>query len=543
MPHCMRSFIPIAFYSIVTLIGSILTLAFAPFHLWWLAIVSPALLLVLLSIPISKKSNVSRATQHSITQPFNAFAVGLCFGLGFFGTAVSWVYISLHDYGGAHFLIAGILTFLMILVLSIYIAIACYLLNRYFPQQRFSRYILAFPSLWVLAEWLRGWIFTGFPWLFLGYTQLQTPLAGFAPLISVFGISWMVASTAGLLAWVIIRLLSNFRRLAIRPIRDTFQATHPIKKNSRLLWPMLFILVIWVTGHLAFSVAWTHPDGKPMPVSIIQGNIPQTLKWVPEQAQTSLATYIRLTKKHWQSALIIWPEAALTLEGNAAETALNDLDTLSKKHQTSLITGIPLAENYQVYNGLIALGDSYGVYHKRHLVPFGEFIPFRTILNRFNDYVKIPMSDFSSGARHQPLIMVNHIPIAAFICYEIAYPTEILDMLPMGEFLVVLNDDTWFGRSVASAQHLQIAQMRALETGRYLLMSTNNGITAIINPKGEIQSQAPAFQETVLTGHIQPMSGATPWVSIGIYPVIFMIIVFLILGWIWRIPLLLKDDF
>lgn len=483
------------FYLAIFLIGSSLTLAFAPFNIWLFAIVCPTLLLLFWE-------NIS---------PKRAFFRGAVFGLGFFSSGVSWVYVSLHDYGQANPWLAGILTFLMIVVLLFYIALSGYLLNYFFPKKNISRYLLAFPSLWVLGEWFRGWVFTGFPWLFLGYSQLETPLAGLAPVISVFGISWVVAATAGLLALLIL---------------------HPKQLSNR--WFIIcgtLIVGLWITGFVLKNVIWTKPDGEPIQVSLIQGNIPQTLKWQPDQAEKSLSIYKKLTKQHWDSQLIIWPEAAITAPPIQVQGYLKALEKTSKAHKSTIITGIPMQENNLFYNGMIALGNGHGSYYKRHLVPFGEFMPLRFLLLWLEDYVQIPMSDFSRGQRYQPLIEANQIPIASFICYEIAYPSEVLDALPAGKLLVVLSDDSWFGKSIAPPQHLQIAQMRALETGRYLLMSTNDGMTAIVDAKGKIQAITPRFQVMVLSGKVQPMTGSTPWVRIGIYPVMILMGLFLLLAW------------
>lgn len=490
------------FHISIFLIGAALTLAFSPFHIWPIAILCPALLLFFWEGKTAKQ----------------AFWIGGLFGLGFFSTGVSWVYVSLHDYGQANAVLAGIMTFLMILVLVAYIALSGYLLNRYFNTKKgdITRYILVFPSLWVLAEWCRGWVFTGFPWLFLGYSQTDTPLAGLAPIVSVFGVSWVVASSAGLLTLLL---------LARKKSRENYLP---------LFLAVLFILTLWVAGFVCKKIEWTQPDGAPISVSLVQGNIPQTLKWTPDQVAKTLLVYETLTQPFWgKSQIILWPEAAITLFQTQAAPYLQHLDTLAKKHHSTLITGIPLAEEGENYNGMIALGAGTGSYKKRHLVPFGEFIPLRFLFAWLNDYVQIPMSDFSRGARYQPLIEANHIPIAAFICYEIAYPSEVIDALPAGKLLVAISDDSWFGKSIAPPQHVQIAQMRALETGRYLLMGTNDGVTAIIDAKGQIVQAAPAFEATVLQAEVQPMSGATPWVRIGIYPVMGMMIILLAFCY-WR---------
>lgn len=494
------------FHTCIFLIGASLTLAFSPFHIWPIAIICPALLLFFWEGKTAKQ----------------AFYIGASFGLGFFSTGVSWVYVSLHDYGQANALLAGMMTFLMILVLVAYIALSGYLLNRFFNVKTGSimRYLIVFPSLWVLAEWCRGWVFTGFPWLFLGYSQIDTPLAGLAPIVSVFGVSWVVAASAGVIALFLLAIKRDGKKPPIH--------------TAPLFLGTLCILMLWIAGFVCKKIDWTQPDGAPLSVSLVQGNIAQTLKWTPDQVEKTLLVYEALTHAFWgNSQIILWPEAAITVYQTQAKTYLQHLDSLAKKHHSTLITGIPLTEEGENYNGMIALGEGTGSYKKRHLVPFGEFIPLRFLFAWLNAYVQIPMSDFSRGARYQPLIQANHIPIAAFICYEIAYPSEVLDALPAGKLLLAISDDSWFGKSIAPPQHVEIAQMRALETGRYLLMGTNDGVTAIINTKGQIVQAAPTFETAVLHGVVQPMSGATPWVRIGIYPVMGMMMILLCFSY-WR---------
>lgn len=482
------------YFILALLSGSLLPFAFAPFNFQILAIICPALLLFL----------------WERTTPKQAFWGGCLFGIGFIGIGLSWVYISLHIYGQANPGVAGLLTALMILFLGVQIALQGYLLSRFFPRPNLSKYLLAFPCLWVLAEFTRTWIFTGFPWLFLGYSQMDWPLQGLAPIFSVYGVSLATAFTSG----VIISLIC---------LKDKFYQKMVI---------VLVTLVLWIAGYALNTYSWTTASGNPVKVSLIQGNIPQELKWQPSQVAESLNIYSKLTQQHIDSQIIVWPEAAITFLPDEAQAYLTGLNQFLKKNKVTLLTGIPMANDKHAYNGMLALGSGSGNYRKKHLVPFGEFMPFRFILNWLDAYLQIPMSDFSSGPRYQPLINANGLPIAAYICYEIAYPTEVLDSLPQGQLLVTISDDSWFGHSFALPQHLQIAQMRALETGRYLLMGTNNGLTAIINPKGKIIASIPPFEQGVLTGMVYAMQGATPWVATGILPLLGIMVLLLATAWI-----------
>ncbi|MFT3742051.1 MAG: apolipoprotein N-acyltransferase [Gammaproteobacteria bacterium] len=477
------------------LVGALLPLAFSPFHIYGFSVLCPALLLALLLG----------------ASPKQAFWRAFLFGMGFLGIGISWVYISLHVYGQADGWIAGLLTALMIMVLSLYIAVPFYFFAKFFPKPLASQSLLVFPTLWVITEGLRTWLLTGFPWLLLGNTQLYSPLAGLAPIIGVYGVSWVTAFVSALL------LLCWRQR----------------QKFSQVLGCILILVVVGVTSAQLKKIQWTKPAGATVQVSLVQGNIPQTLKWQPTQAQASLDLYQKLTLALPNQRIIVWPEAAITFWPDQITDFLAKFNRMLKDKHSTVLTGIPYMQKDQAYNALLAIGNGQGVYLKRHLVPFGEFIPFRGLLVWLKDYVQIPMSDFASGPKHQPPIIANHIPIASFICYEIAYPWLVAQTAKQSQLLVTISDDSWFGKSLASAQHVEIAQMRALETGRYLLMSTNDALTAIINPQGHVSSFAPPYETYVLNGTIQPMQGNTPWMRIGIYPLLLFTFIVLCWGW-WR---------
>ena len=469
--------------SITALIsGAALTLAFAPFHYYILAFISPALLLLVWLNATAKQ----------------AFWRGWLYGVGFFGTGVYWVYISIHVYGHAPLLLAFGITALLVMFLGLFFAIQGYLLSKC------RKYImLVFSFSWVIFEWLRSWIFTGFPWLFLGYSQLATPLRAIAPILSVYGVSFAVALTAAMLV-VLITNIANKKRLLINHIAL-----------------ILSVISIWLIGIFLMHKNWTYPLGAPIQVSLIQGNIPQEEKWDPKNIPVILSKYEELTSQQWaqqsDSKLIIWPEAAIPVFSWQAQKFIDHMAREALKHNTTtIITGVPINDrtNNKYYNGIITLGSEKSVYLKRHLVPFGEY-PFMGGITRFlMTMMQIPMSEFTPGARKQPDFIANNLIIAPTICYEIAYPHEILDFLPQAQILLNVSDDSWFGESIAAAQQLEIARMRSLETGRYQLIAGNTGITAIINPDGSVQSQLPPFKQAVLIGSVQAMAGNTPWISI-----------------------------
>ncbi len=480
--------------------GSLLALAFAPTALYPLAVIFPAFLLLF----------------WLNCTPNRAFFLGLFFGLGFFAVGVSWVFISIHVFGHTSTLLSLLITALFIFILALFIAIQGYLLNLLFPKNnRLKRYVV-FPSLWVLSEWLRSWIFTGFPWLLLGVSQVNSPLAGYAPLIGGFGLAFLVTLSSALLLELLC-FTFNLIRLQKKP-------------STHFLVPLILFTLVWTIGFTLTSIHWTKPVGKPIQVSLVQANIPQTIKWEPEYLQASLEDYLQLTQSYWHSRLIIWPEAAIPILKHQALPFIKQLDKEAEQHGTTLITGIPIQKGFQYYNGMIALGVDHATYYKQRLVIFGEYLPWwiawaQGLLNLLD----IPMSGFSPGPARQATFKVAGFDLGTFICYEIAYPSLVQKALPQAQVLLTINDDAWFGDSFALAQHLQIGQFQALATGRPLLFLSNTGMTAIITPKGKIQAQLPPFQIAVLTGSVYKSIGITPWVRFGDCPIIIFLVGLIVL--------------
>ncbi len=476
--------------------GAALTLAFAPFDIFPIAILSPAALLALWL-----KSSVKRVIWR-----------GWLFGLGFFGTGVYWIFISIHTFGNTSIFLASFATSALIAFLALFPAFNGYLLNRHFPVNNNTKILCAFPALWVLLEWMRSWFLSGFPWLFLGYSQLHSPLKGYAPIFSVYGVSLAVALSSALLVNSIIK----FR-----------QAQH----KSAYIQLFTFAL-IWILGGCLSFISWTKPVGEPIKVSLVQGNIAQELKWSPDQLQPTLDHYVKLTQPHWDSKIIVWPESAIPVPLHAVADFLNQLNQTARDHQATLITGIPVKapEEEAYYNSIIALGDGEGIYTKHRLVPFGEYIPLRNLLGRFMDLLQVPMSDFIPGPGYPKPLFADGLKIAAFVCYEIAYPEQVLWRDGDIDMMLTISNDAWFGHSIAQAQHAEIAQMRALEMGRPILFVGNDGITAIINAKGKMQAIAPQYQTYVLTGDVQATQGKTPWQRFAMDPILAIALIMMILA-------------
>ncbi len=447
--------------------------------------------------------------------PKAAFLTGWAYGLGLLGFGVFWLHISIDQFGNMGTLTAMVLTLLFVLILALFYGVVGWAVSRCGASGMLPFQLLwVFPSIWVLGEWLRGWLLTGFPWLTLGYSQIDSPLGGFAPLFGVYGISWMLLFCAALLY----RLLQP--------------------GTTGRLWLAGGLLLVMGCGLLFQQVRWTQPAGEAFRVSMIQANIAQEAKWKRDMLAPTLELYSRLTRNEWQSRLIIWPETAVpAFAHQVEESVLQPLAAEAVSHQSELLVGIPVwdGDTGAYYNSLMTLGAARAHYAKRHLVPFGEFMPLKRWLRPLIEWLQIPMSDFTPGRAERPLLRVAGYSAGLSVCYEDAFGEEVAEALPEAAFLINASNDAWFGDSLAPHQHLEIARMRALETGRYMLRSTNTGISALINPKGKIEGFSPAFQTHVLSGEVIPMQGATPYVRVGNWAVILGSIFALFLSlWRWR---------
>ena len=466
--------------AIAALLGVVTVAGYAPFHLFPLPLLTFAGLFFLWQRAANAR---------------DAAWLGFLFGLGWFGAGVSWVYISLNVYGAMPAPLAAAVTLLFCAYLALFPATAGWLGRRW----NFSpalRWILFVPAVLTLLEWLRGWLFTGFPWLNPGYTQAPaSPLAGYAPIFGVHGVTLLLLATAGALCWM------GLNRASWR---------------AQWLWPIA-LLVAWISGAALKTVAWTEPTGTRVSVSLLQGNIAQDLKWREDQLRATLATYHTLVSAS-TSRLIILPETALPIFlRDVPADYLEALAAQARRNNGDVLIGVPeRLPNGDYYNSAVSVGTAdRQTYRKTHLVPFGEFIPLRPLLGAIVSKLAIPLQDFARGAADpQPLAVAGEL-VAVNICYEDAFGEEIIRQLPQATLLVNVSNVAWFGRSIAPQQHLQIAQMRALETGRFMLRATNTGMTAVINPSGHVEAVAPEFTQAVLTHTVAGMRGATPYVRWG----------------------------
>lgn len=473
--------------------GACLPLAFAPVEWFPLAVISPAVLFYL--------------WLHAA--PRRAFNIGYLFGLGFFGVGVSWVAVSFYRFGGMGAVLSVAATLLFVLFLSLFPAVLGWLARRYFSALGERLFLLVLmPALWVLFEWVRGWIFTGFPWLNLGYSQTDSPLGGLASVLGVYGISWAVAVTAGFLAWFVF-----------------------CRRDGRYRFASLGLVVaLWLAAGLLSQVPWSETKGKVLTASLIQGNVPQNIKWRPEQRAPTIDLYTRLSQARWDRDIVIWPETALPAYFHQAQSFLENMARQAQKNGgAGLLIGLPVmseADSRQYFNGVVRVSSnaagvvSTQIYRKSHLVPFGEYIPLKSVLGGLLDILQVPMANFSRGEAGAPLLEIAGHKIGVSICYEDAFGEEVIRALPEASLLVNVSNDAWFGDSFAPHQHLQMARMRTMETARPMLRATNNGISAVIDYDGKVLATSPQFKVAVLDGEVQPRTGATPYSQLGNWPVL-----------------------
>jgi apolipoprotein N-acyltransferase len=473
-------------------LGGALSLAFAPFGAFPVAFVSTGALVWLWE----------GAT------PRRAAWLGFCFGSGTFLAGTYWLYTSIHVFGQAPVWIAFLLMVGLVAIMGLYHALVGYALARWLPQHGLVRWLVAIPSAWVMVEWLRGWVLSGFPWLALGYSQIDSWLASFAPVGGVYLVSFLVMLTSGSL----VALVKGSRGQRVAAIA--------------------VVAAVWATGALLASREWTRRADGELSVSLVQGAISQDLKWQEENREATLVLYRDLTRAALGSKLIVWPEAALPVLAHEVDDYLAALHRDARAHGSQVVMGLLRFdyEREQYRNGLLALGDEPQWYYKRRLVPFGEFFPVPDFVRSWMRLMSLPYVDFAAGDRDQAPLEAAGVLLAPTICYEDAYGSEQLEVLRQATVLINVSNDAWFGDSTAPHQHLEIARMRALEAGRYLLRSTNNGVTAIIGPDGAVIDSIPQFKPAVLTGKVSPRTGLTPYAHAGNVPIVSLCLLALVLA-------------
>ena len=470
-----------SWFSLIT--GLSLAFAYAPFSLWWLPfIVLPIWLNNIRHLPTNA-----------------AFKQGLIFAFGWFAAGISWVHVAIDQFGGLPLVISLALMFALCLYLALYPALACYLCAKLSSDNTLK--IELIPVIWLFTEYLRANVLTGFPWLSLGYTQLDGPLAAFAPIIGEIGINFLLL----VVAVAVVNIYHNhYRKMA----------------------SFSLVVIISVNVYLT-QVDWLEITDEQLKVALIQGNIEQSMKWQPEQEWPTMLKYLELSKANYDADIIVWPESAIPVLEPAAQDYLALINDTAALNNSAIISGI---QNYHLdaqeyFNGLVVAGlkqpdDEQGSYYynnanryyKNHLLPIGEFVPFQALLRPIAPLFNLPMSSFSRGSYVQANLIAKGYHVLPLICFEIAFAEQLAaNFTEHTDLLLTVSNDAWFGDSHGPHQHLEIARMRALEFGRPLLRSTNNGITAVINHQGKVIASVPQFEEAVLRTAVTIVKGETPF--------------------------------
>lgn len=474
-------------------VGALTPFAFAPYSLYFISLIS-------LSILFYFWLNTNSARE--------AFILGYLFAFAMFGVGVNWLHISINLFGGVNIFGALLFTYIFIAYISLYPALCGYLGVRFLRHAR----VIALPALWLLTEWCRGWMLTGFPWLNIGSSQTDSILAGFTPVLGDYGVTFLVCLSA---MAITILITGNTKR--------------------RIIGGLLLILII-LSSTILNNINWTDDLNREIDVALVQGAIPQEQKWKPEQRQKTYQIYSDLSEPFWSSDLIIWPETAIPSLYHLADDFINPVSSTQASSNALFMSGLAYKnfESNNYFNSVLLIDDKHHFYHKNHLVPFGEYLPFKSLLGEILRFLKIPMSDFSPGNPAQKIFETSKGIFGMSICYEDAYGSEVRKALPDANILINVSNDAWFGDSFAPHQHLQMARMRALENGRYLLRSTNTGISAVIDNKGKIISLSPQFKPHALSATVKLYAGETPYSKFGNSLILGFCILSLFLGLIFN---------
>jgi len=468
-------------------LGALSVLSFAPFEIYPLAFLALALL--------------ARLIQSS--PPKDAFLSGFAFGLGLYLFGVSWVYVSLSTYGGMPLWMGSIAVLGFAALLALFSGLATFTAS-FFANHSKRRFLCILPFSWVVFEWCKSWVLTGFPWLDLGYTQTPSWLFAWAPVGGIYLVSFMTLLTSILLL-----------QLA----------------QSRSLIQGVGVVLLVMASFALNGISWTSPTKDSLTIGVVQANVPIEEKWLRNTQAGILGQYQSLSEKLNQDApldLIVWPETALPLYASNAN--LDFWQTISPPG-TAVLAGLLDHDGQHSYNAAaLNCADSEQapqIYRKRHLVPFGEYMPLAFLFAWVFEYLQLPMSDFAGWQGQQALSCGERLKIGLSICYEDAFANEYKDHLGDATLLVNISEDAWFGDSFAPHQRRQLAQMRAKELGRPLVRAANSGPSLFIDSHGQVQELTAQFETAIARRQVQPMQGSTPFMLFGSWIVWLSLVVLL----------------
>ena len=472
--------------------GLLIPFGFAPFHIPGAAILGIAFLYAQLQGKTSKQS----------------FLTGFSFGLGFLGLGVSWFYISIHEYGHLNTFFSAFITLLFVMYLSIYPGLVAFLFHKLSKRRSLFLSCVLFSALWCSLEYLRATFMGGFPWLLLGFGQIDTPLKYLLPMLGVYGVGFFACLAATCLVSMV-----------------------QTRQWTRYLWLVSFIGIL-LTPSVLKNKQWSVISDTPVSVCIIQANLSMRDKW-DESLFWQLLQQYKQDIKHLigKKQLIVMPESAIPVPASYISDFIETTHQQATHAGSAILLGIPeptSADETYYYNTIMSLGSAQGHYVKQHLVPFGEFIPqpFQKIIY----WLGVPSANLKPGKNNQALIEINHHPIATLICYELAYPQLLRKQLPEAEWIVSISDDGWFGKSLAMYQQVQMAQALSIQSGRFQVVSNNDGLSSIIDAQGTLISSLPALSSGILEADIYPATGSTPWIYFGDLPILFASLLIVLLA-------------
>ncbi|WP_411746525.1 apolipoprotein N-acyltransferase [Reinekea sp.] len=488
--------------ALVFTIGLCIPLSLAPFNLWPLSIVGVLGFFWLQTAIQSSKS---------------AFWLGWVYGIGFFGLGVSWVYGSMRTVD-TPVLLSLLLTATFCLALAFLGAIQLWFHVRFINKLPMGL-LLASPLSWLFFEWLREWFLTGMPWLFVGYSVIDLPMAQLAAVFSVYGLSLCLAFISAVLFIGIQKISRHERNAAIFAVGVSLSAFAALN----------------IVGWLLPADSWTTPSST-IKVAAVQSNIAQQDKWKSAQQIKTLEFYGKQIETLKDVDLMLWSEAAMTRRADQIPNFIGQVQSITEKRDQTLLTGVVTKDGPNYFNAVQGYGMAKGEeYRKQHLVPFGEYVPFDPYLRNFIGFFNISISGMSPALTEQnPIVStLNGEPffLAPVICYEAAYPNIVRKLAKNAQILTVVSNDAWFGDSIAPHQHLQITRMRAIENGRDMARATQNGISALINARGELVNFAEQFTEAQVVGALTLRNGLTPFQRLhsSIIPILATIILLIML--------------
>lgn len=469
--------------------GALFALGFAPFEWRVLSWVSLGILLLAVTALKSEQAlTLKRACWR-----------GYVWGVGAYSAGVHWVFNSIHDFGGASVTASVIFTIALVLYMALYPAL-CALGVRWVAKRTHSAFVLAlaFALLWPVTEWLRAWVLTGFPWLMYGFALVDTPMAGFMPIVGSLGASGIAVLCVALC------VLAVFHAHAHRVLA------------------LLCVIALFGVGQLLLHLQSQHLQDsitQKMDIAAVQGNIPQNVKMNPSKLGVSLKAYYELTEQTLGADMIVWPETAIPTFITNVPSYVTDMSALVRQSNSALVLGafIPASNRTDYHNGIWVVNqDDVQEYKKHQLVPFGEYMPLRWAMQVFDQFVDIPRVDMVPGELPTSPVMVAGIPTAPHICFETAYPDVIRPPVQAGaQLLINISNDAWFGKLIAPHQHLEMARVRAIEFAKPMVRATNTGVSALINASGDVMQSSPQEVPAVVRGTLALNDVTTPFTRIG----------------------------